>query len=139
MAALVFARREDRALRRERVFRDRENPLDLLPASEVRRRFRFLPETIIELVAILTPIIAHPTERNHALSPLEMVLVTLRFLACGTFQLVIGDTGRISQATVSRTIRRVVMALTRVAGHYIHFPGPARVQATKADFHRIAG
>ena len=92
MAAILFERRQERALRRERVFRDRSNPLGLLPASEVKRRFRFSPETIMELVHIIGPSIEHPTARNHALQPVEMILILLRFLSCGTFQLVIGDT-----------------------------------------------
>ena len=139
MAAILFERRQDRALRRERVFRDRSNPLDLLPASEVKRRFRFSPETIMELVHIIGPSIEHPTARNHALQPLEMILILLRFLSCGTFQLVIGDTTNVSQPTVSRMVGRVVDAIVGVAGRYICFPHAAQVPAIKAKFHEMAG
>ena len=78
------ARQIARALRRERILRDRDNPLDYLSPADIKKRFRFMPETIVELVYLLAPLIEHPTWRSGDLSPMLMILITLRFAATGT-------------------------------------------------------
>ena len=51
------------------------------------------------------------------------VLVTLRFLASGSFLQVIGDTFLgFDKSTVSRVVRRVTQALASKLGDFIRFP-----------------
>ena len=51
MALMLLAQREHgRALRRERLFRDRGNPLDTLDDGEIRGRYRFSREGIFRIV-----------------------------------------------------------------------------------------
>jgi len=67
----------------------------------------------------------YPSDRNDCLSPLNQLLVTLRFYATGTFQLVIGDTFSISKATVCRIVHRVTRAIASLRPKYVRFPETA--------------
>ena len=82
MAAIAVILLEEqaarRALRRERVFRDRANPLEW-STEELWRRYRFTRRGLMALVAALEPEIAHETGRSQALSPLLQVCTTLNF------------------------------------------------------------
>jgi len=67
----------------------------------------------------------HPSERNECLSPMNQLLVALRYYATGTFQLVVGDTFGVSKATVCRTVHRVTRAIAELRDKYVHFPATA--------------
>lgn len=71
---------------------DRQNPLENLPKCEVFQRFRFRPQTIFYIVALLNPFIQRDTLRNSPLNPILQVLITLRYLATGGFYSLISDT-----------------------------------------------
>lgn len=47
---LLFDAEARRALRRERLFRDRRNPLDALTDSEIYQRYRFTRNGIVRLL-----------------------------------------------------------------------------------------
>ncbi len=112
-----------RVLRRERVFRDRENPLEYYRDDELRARYRFRRETIVELINLLDDDLTHPTDRNKALPPLLQLCVALRFYACGSFLVVVSDTlPRISKASVCRCVLRVSEALVRRLDRFVTFP-----------------
>ena len=67
------------------------------------------------------------------------VMVTLRFLATGTFQSVIGNLFGISQPTASRTVTRVSDAITRQMAKWVHLPSQQQADAHKLKFFRMAG
>ena len=73
-------------VRRPRLFRDRTNPLEELPAEAAFERFRFSPATIMFLMTIVGEA-ASQTMRNCPLPPLIRLLVCLRYLASGTFHM----------------------------------------------------
>ncbi|XP_069105078.1 putative nuclease HARBI1 [Argopecten irradians] len=142
MAGGRFVQRElrERVLPRPRVFVDRTNPLETLNEDEVFRRFRFRPRTIIFIVGLIENVVTHRTKRSLALPPLLQVLVTLRFLATGAFQQLIGDSlNRISQPTISRIVRRVTRALTSLVKDFIKFPTGRAATTVKQEFGSIAG
>jgi hypothetical protein len=53
---------------------------------------------------------------------MNQLLVTLRFYATGTFQLVVGDTFQIDKSTVCRTVHRVTKAIASLHDKFIQFP-----------------
>lgn len=55
-----------RAMRRQRVFRDRRNPLDRFDDLELYQRFRLRREGIIELTDLLKVDLERKTKRSHA-------------------------------------------------------------------------
>ncbi|XP_065123989.1 putative nuclease HARBI1 isoform X2 [Paramisgurnus dabryanus] len=127
-----------RALRRERVFRDRQNPL-AFPDDYLYKRYGFSAEGIVYLCRLLEQHIKNPTRRSHAISVPQMLCIALRFFASGTYLYAVGDAEKISKITVCRTIRRVVLALQRYINTFIAFPGHLPTDAIKEGFYKIAG
>ena len=110
MAVALFMIEEDenrRALRRDRVFRDRLNPLDVYDDVDILRRYRFTRPVLLEVIDLLEDDISPFTRRSHAVPATLQVCCALRYFATGTFQLGAGDMVGLSQPTVSRIITRV--------------------------------
>jgi hypothetical protein len=84
--------------------------------------------------------LSRQNERNFAVPNDTQLLVGLSFLASGSFQWTMGGLFGVSQTTASDIIRRVVVALNRIAGDHIMFPSTvAELNATKQDFYRRGG
>jgi hypothetical protein len=66
------------------------------------------------------------SDRNHSLTPINQLLITLRFYATGTFQLVVGDTFAVSKPTVCRVVHKVTAAIASLRAKYIKFPATAK-------------
>ena len=129
-----------RALRRERIFRDRENHLEFYNEDELYTRYRFGRRNILFIFGLLKNEITHPTKRSLALPPLLQLLICLRFLGCGSFLTVVGDTmPRVSNATVCRCVRRVCVAMHALMPELIQMPGDARIPLVKGGFYDLAG
>lgn len=65
--------------------------------------------------------------------------MALRFYACGSFQIVLGDFGGIHQTTAGKILKRVTRALTQCRRQFIHMPNTeAEKSAVKEQFFRIA-
>ena len=70
MAALfIFDELQRRDLRKQRVFRDRRNPLDYLTDGEIRERYRLPRLYLLQLVELLTCDLEKPTQRSQPISP----------------------------------------------------------------------
>ena len=52
---------------REKVFRDRNNPLDYMTDMELVQRFRFTRHSMEDLVDQVAPMIERPTGRSSAI------------------------------------------------------------------------
>lgn len=63
----VLRENEDKALRRERVFRDRSQVLDMLTDSELIGRYRFPRRVILQLTDDVKNFIQPQTLRSHAI------------------------------------------------------------------------
>jgi hypothetical protein len=70
-----------RAMRRERIFRDRTNPLEIYDDLELIERFRFDRGTILQITQLLQDDLESSNFRNKAIPPLIKVLISLRFFA----------------------------------------------------------
>jgi hypothetical protein len=70
-----------RAMRRERIFRDRTNPLEIYDDLELIERFRFDRGTILQITQLLQDDLESSNFRNKAIPPLFKVLISLRFFA----------------------------------------------------------
>ena len=95
--------RQVNAIRRERVFRDRLNPLDIFDDTELYSRFRFDREGIMMIIDLLDAELSHLTQQNHALPTSLQVFITLRYYASGSFQSVTGDTICVSNSVWNRS------------------------------------
>ena len=130
----------NRNIRRERVFRERVNPLYVYISSELYDRFRFTDDGIIYLVNLLRYSLANVTFRSFAVPPLLKLFLALRFLATGSFQIVIGDTLGLSQPTVCRIVWNVIRGICRLAPRFIKYPTDVHTQnEIKRTFFAIGG
>lgn len=130
-----------RALRRERHFRDRFDPLQNFDALELYRRFRFDRDGILFITDIVKDDISPATARNHSLPPHLQVMIALRYYATGKMQLCSGDNFNVDQSTVSRVIQRVTNSLNNpnCVKRFISFPITADViRKHQADFYAVA-
>ncbi|XP_062598298.1 putative nuclease HARBI1 [Saccostrea cucullata] len=98
MAAFMIVTDEQvrRNLRRQRVFRDRQNQLDAYNDIDIIHRYRLDRLTIISVIDMVQDRLERPTKRSGSLPASLQVSATLRFLASGSQQRVIGDTMGIS-------------------------------------------
>ena len=86
-----YANRRNIHVRRVRHLRNRFNPLEEYDDEAFRLRFRLRKDSVSDLVKILAKDLEHQTRRGLPLTPIQQVLIALRFYATGTFQRVIGD------------------------------------------------
>ena len=117
------------------------DPLNHYSEEELRSRYRFGREGINFIVELLSDEIAPLNRRSHSLSATEQVLVTLRFLASGSFLEVIGDTFlSYDKSTVSRVLRRVTLALVSKVNDFVKFPTtPNKRDEIKHSLFRVGG
>ena len=66
------------ALRRERLFRDRSNPLEIFDDQDLIKRYRFPRVKLIEIIELCREGLERPTNRNNALPVHSQVLSALR-------------------------------------------------------------
>ena len=121
-----------RIQRRNRVVRERFNPLQELDDEELYSRYRFRRPDILRIVDLLRNDLEYGNRRRDTLSAEMQVLIALRFYASSaSFQNVLGDTVNVHKSTVSRIIHRVSAALCRHATEFIHFPNQADANRQK--------
>ena len=76
-----------RAMRRERICRDRTNSLEIYDDLKLIERFRFNRRTILQITQLLQDDLESSTFRNKAILPLIKVLILLRYLLVVLFKL----------------------------------------------------
>jgi hypothetical protein len=108
--------------------------------NELCKQYRFGRQTINYIVNLVRDEISPETNRSHTVSATNQVLITLRFLASGSFQQVTGDSlASLDKSTVSRIVRRVTVALSRKMNQFIKFPQSQEERGTvKQGFYEIA-
>ena len=104
MAAVIYLRyRNRRAIRRNRISRDRTHPLglEIYNDEQIYTKFRFYRHLILQLTDEVGNEMEFVLSRKGSLTPILQVLLTLRFYATGTLQNVIGELLGVDQSTVS--------------------------------------
>ena len=139
MLRLIHRLYNERALRRERVVRDRTNPLDVYNDEELIQRFRFSRVEIFSLVNELSDDLSFQTDRNAVLTPTLQLLLALLFYANGAFQNTMVDMIGVHKSTACRVIRRVSLALSRRLPRYVKLPNEAEAIADKQRFRQASG
>ncbi|CAN7938270.1 unnamed protein product, partial [Ixodes hexagonus] len=140
-------RRRDRAymqyavvmMGRQRVFRDRLNPLEEFDEDALQQRFRFGCAGIMFLAETLRPDLERSTRRCCALSAEQQVIVALQFYATGNFLITAGDYVHVQVSSASRSVRQVTVALARRARDFIRWPDDTESAALQEQFFKVAG
>ena len=87
---------------------------------------------LIMIIDLLTPFLkVRIIKAKRRITPFDQVLIALQFYGTGTFQTVVGNVLKYSQATVCRSIHDVSRALCIIARDHINFP-PNLLQVSDA-------
>nr|XP_013189921.1 unnamed protein product [Amyelois transitella] len=106
-----------------KVIRDFQDPFDYYSSEEFRRRYRFTKDVVhFVLLPLINKDLEKLTARGLPVPPLYQLLVSLRFYASGSFQMITGDLISISQPTVSRIVKRVSHLFCLKVQEFIKFP-----------------
>ena len=110
-------------LRRPRIFKERD-VLNELSDRELIKRYRLDRAGIVFVTNLVRGALTRPTVANKALTAEHKIIITLRYLATGKFQLCNGDDLGVSQQTVSRVITETLDALCnqQILKRFIKFP-----------------
>ena len=125
MTNILLATLAGESMKRQRVFRDRMNPLEglnHLNDTALFRRYRLPRHCLLDLIRQMEPHLERTTQRSHALPVSIQVMWALRFYAGGCFQKDSGDIHCISQASASRCIDAVSTVFCSLSKQYIKFP-----------------
>lgn len=76
-----YANRHNVHVRRVRHLRDRFNPLEEYDHEDFRMRFRLRKDSVSDFAKILDKDLQHQTRRGLPLTPMQQVLIALRFYA----------------------------------------------------------
>ncbi|KAK3865591.1 hypothetical protein Pcinc_028813 [Petrolisthes cinctipes] len=119
---------------------DRSDPMAYLNEDEFIMRYRLSNEAVRDLLREITPRLQRIRNNRGCSVPHQLqLLVALRYMASGNFQITMGDCGEMSTASVSKYIKIIAMAIARQASHHIHFPEPDEARSLGSQFYDIAG
>ena len=118
-----YANRRNTHVRRVRHLRDRFNPLEEYDDEAFRLRFRPRKDSVSDLLTILAKDLEHQTRRGLPLTPIQQVLIALRFYETGTFQRVIGNLFGVSVFAACRVIHKVSRAIAKQERQFLSIPG----------------
>ena len=141
MAAILLhlQDQERNHLRRNRVFRDRTNPLDPYDDVDIKSRYRLTRQLIMDLYDLIGAELEPATMRNHAIPGMIQIFIALRYYATNSYYSLVGDSIGIHKCSVSRIVNRVTRAICRLSNRFIKFPTENDdVATTKRKFHDIA-
>ena len=116
--------------------RDRFNRFEEYHNKDFRLRFRLREDSVIDLVKILENDLQHQTRRGLSLTPMQQVLIALRFYSTGTFQRAIGDLFGVSTFAACTTIHKVSKAIAKQRAQFLSFP--ENLADTKRKFYDVA-
>ena len=121
--------------RRPYSIRVRRNHLDLWDDIDFRCRFRLNKETVLIIHRKIEGRLQATWNITRALSPLQQLLLILRFYATGNVLRAVGDFSDVCVATACRIVRRVSIALALLRPQYIQMPQNRReMQEIKMEF-----
>ncbi|XP_045106151.1 putative nuclease HARBI1 isoform X1 [Portunus trituberculatus] len=131
---------EIRRLRLPRtVLRDRSDPMVYLTEEEFIQRYRLSKDGVRDVLEEITPYLGRIRDgRGSSVPQYLQLLVSLRYMATGNFQITLSDCAEMSAASVCRFVRRIATAIASTAPRHIHFPDHQEAHAIVNEFYRIA-
>lgn len=119
--------------KRRKIYKDRVH----CAVDDFEARFRLSREQFDFVLSRIHGQISHPTGRSAASSPHEQLLLTMRFLATGSFYTLVGDCHGFSKSTVCRAIQRCIYAINNELFHEI-VQWPDNISGLATKFYSVA-
>lgn len=136
LRAILLFDDADEIVYENRIYRERIN--FNLPTTTFREAFRVDKPIVEDLENRIGFRIDRLTDRSHALSVREQILITLHFLGNGSFYHINGHVHGIDKGTICRTVHRVCFLIAKyLMPLFIRWPTDSRNISRK--FQRIAG
>ena len=117
-----YANQHNVHVQRVRHLRDRFNPLEEYDDEDFRLHFGLSKDSVSDLAKILDEDLQHQTRRGLPLTPMQQVLIALRFYATGTFQRVIGDLFGVSVFAACKVIHKVSRTIAKLKRRFLSIP-----------------
>ena len=109
-------------------------------SNHFRLRYRFKEKTVKALAELFRDEIGPKKRTNNAFTAEQGMCITLRFLATGSFQKILGDSEGACQASVHNHVLHVVKAMSRHADQFVRFSLDEEVLAnTENGFYGFSG
>lgn len=102
-------------------------------------RFRLKKECVLELLNEIGEHLEPKQTKVSSISPLNQLLIALRFYGTGCFIRVCGDLFGVHESSVSRIVKRVSSALASLYKNYVVFPSGNRVTEIQRGFMNHSG
>lgn len=128
--------RMERIPRRYRGIRDRRNPYEIFDEEEFKMRFRFSKATILWLHELIGHDLEPTTRRRKSISAINKILITMRYLATGSFQQLVGDTVAVHKSTVCVVIKSVIQKIAQLKPQFIKMPNREELHNVQLKFYR---
>ncbi|KAB0805309.1 hypothetical protein PPYR_02279 [Photinus pyralis] len=121
------------------TIRERNHHFDDWDDVDFFRRFRLSKQSVEVVLNLIQNQIQHRTNRNHAISPMNQLLIALRFYAVGNPYAAAGDFGGVHKSTAGVIIKRVTTAISTLRRQFVSLPTtPDEVTSTQEGFYNIA-
>ncbi|KAE8745431.1 hypothetical protein FOCC_FOCC007811 [Frankliniella occidentalis] len=125
--------------RRPRFIRERCAHFEDLDDVDFVRRFRLSKRCALIVLELIEQKLEFESDKNFSVSPINQLLLTLRYYATGCTQISAGDFSGVSESTSHRIIHRVSSAIAELYRQFIYFPRNEREkQETVGAFYAIA-
>ncbi|XP_023239457.1 uncharacterized protein LOC111638057 [Centruroides sculpturatus] len=121
--------------RSRRIISPRRNELEQLDDYDFLCRYRLPKDSVRNLLGRIGHNLVSRSSKNYAMSPMEQLLLALRFYATGTFQFVVGDLNDLSQSSACRAINRVSFLIAQISADYIQLP---KTESERKQFGRLS-
>ena len=122
-----------------RRFRHRLFPLQEYTPQEVKRHYRFFPETILYITRKLYVFLRRRTNRSNPIPPVIQVLIALDVIAHGSPAHAVACRYAVGKSSVDRIVKRFCQAVRVGLAQEMRWPSEAAQRDIKESFHRIAG
>ncbi|KAJ8980507.1 hypothetical protein NQ317_007927 [Molorchus minor] len=101
------------------IVKERYEAFDELDDLNFLIRFRLRKPTVLLILQLIKEQIETFTDRNHSISPINQLLLDLRFYATGSFFITIGDFIKVSKSAACRIVKKVSRALASLGHRFI--------------------
>ena len=95
----------ERLIKREQIARYRLNPMPFYNDADFINRFRLSKDAVLNILNDIDDDLNSGIQRNSSVSPLNQLLLTLRYYSTGNLLSVNGDLFGVHKCKVSRIIR----------------------------------
>ncbi|XP_044764538.1 putative nuclease HARBI1 [Coccinella septempunctata] len=122
--------------RKRREIRTRMEHFENYDDEEFRCRFRLTKASINYVLSLIEDDIRTTTNLNSAISPVNRLLLTLRYYATGCFLRAVADLSGVSAASACRIVAEVSLAIANLRTEFVKFP--SNLQSVIHGFYSIA-